>query len=209
MRAFGAAVEDYISRIADDDLLHALLFNPQADNRCVRAAVRRLLELHSVPHLREVLAERRSCRSEDFRNPELATITQLLASPYARIRVASIEKKDVSREQAETALAVLAADLAGGMPWDQAYRKAADVLFDTERSRKEGGGWRTFLCYRYDGLISPLGFDLLDRRITDQLPADHVRQLFELMKGTLQRETAERYWLYFIEAFCDWRPPSR
>src|SRR5206468_1988708 len=94
MRAFGQAVEDYISRISDDDLLQALLFNPEADNRCVRGAARRLLETWGLQHLRAVLVERRRSQPEKFGDSELATIAQFVTSPYARIRVASIEKKE-------------------------------------------------------------------------------------------------------------------
>jgi hypothetical protein len=200
---FGATVGDYISRISDDELLRALLFDPRADAPCVRAAARRLLELRGVKEVRAMLADRRRTNPGDFTGTELATLTQLLTSPYARVRVASVDKKDVPKEAAEKALAGFKADLAAGIPWQRAYRTAADLLFDKERSRKEGGGWRTFLCYRYDGLISPAGFDLLDRRISDQLDAGHVRKLFEA-KGDVHRlDTADAFWLYYVEAYYE------
>lgn len=200
---FGSSVGDYVSRIGDEELLKALLFDPQADAVCVRAASRRLLELRGVQVLRAILAERRKTDPADFARVELATLTQLLASPYVRLRVASLDKKDVPREQAETALADLKTALVAAVPWERAYGKAADLLFDKERSRREGGGWRTFLCYRYDGLVSPTGFDLLDRRISDQLDPSHVRKLFEAKAVVHRLETAAEYWLYYVEAIYE------
>jgi hypothetical protein len=197
---FGASVEDYVSRISNGELLRALLFDPRANTACVRACARRLLELRGVTEVRAMLAERRRTNPGDFAGTELATLNQLLTSPYVRIRVASIEKKDVPKEAADKALAALQADLAEGVPWQQAYRTAADLLFDKERSRKEGGGWRTFLCYRYEGLVSPTGFDLLNRRISDQLDAGHVRKLFEAKRNVHRLETADAWWLYYVEA---------
>jgi hypothetical protein len=200
---FGAAVGDYVSRISDEQLLTALLFDPRADAACVRSASRRLLELRGVKHVRAMLADRRKTNAADFAGTELATLTQILASPYARVRVASLDKKDATKEMAEKALAGLKADLAAGVTWQRAYRAAADILFDKERSQKEGGGWRTFLCYRYDGLISPTGFDLFDRRISEQLHPDHIGKLFEAKGGVQRLETADAYWLYYIEAFYE------
>jgi hypothetical protein len=200
---FGAAVGDYVSRMTDEELLKALLFDPRADAACVRSAARRLLELRGVRHVRAMLADRRKTNAADSAGTELATLTQLLASPYARVRVASLDKKDATKEVAEKALAVLKADLAAGVAWDRAYRAAADLLFDKERSQKEGGGWRTFLCYRYDGLISPTGFDLLDRRISGQLPSNHIDKLFEGKGGVHHLETADAYWMYYVETFYE------
>lgn len=203
MRALGEEVGDYISRVTDPDLLEALLFDVRADSVCVRSAARRLLELQGVKHLRVVLADRRKTNPADFTGSELATLTQLLASPYVRVHVASLDKKDATKEAAEKALAGLKADLAAGVPWQRAYLAAADLLPDKERSAKEGGGWRTFLCYRYDGLISPTGFDILHRQISEQLPPDHIGKLFEAKNGVHRLETPEAYWLYYAEAFTE------
>jgi hypothetical protein len=203
MRALGHEGGDFIGRVTDPDLLAALLFDGQADAACMRSAARRLLELRGVKHLRAVLSARRKTNPADFNGSELATLTQLLASPYARVRVASLDKKDATKEAAEKALVGLKADLAAGVPWGRAYRAAADLLFDKVRSEKEGGGWRTFLCYRYDGLISPAGFDVLDRRISKELPPDHIGKLFEAKTGVHRLETAEVYWLYYVEAFTE------
>jgi|OpeIllAssembly_1097287.scaffolds.fasta_scaffold344510_1 hypothetical protein len=198
----GSAVEDYVSSISDEELLKALLFDPQADAACVRAAARRLLGLRGVKYVRTMLADRRKTNVADFARTELATLTQLLASPYARVHVASLDKKDASKEAAENALTGLNADLTAGVPWERAYRMAADRLFDKERSQREGGS-RTFLCYRYDGLISPTGFDLLDRRISEELPPGHIGRLFEAKVRVLRLETADAYWLYHVEAFYE------
>jgi hypothetical protein len=81
----------------------------------------------------------------DFGGPELATLTQLLASSYARVRVASLDTKDATKA-AEKALNGLKADLAAGATWERAYLTAAGMLFGKERSQKERGGWRTILC---------------------------------------------------------------
>jgi len=200
---FGDRVGDYIGRVNDPDLLKALLFDSRADDTCVRAATRRFLELRGVKQLRETFAERRRTNPGDFERNELATLGQLLMSPYARVHVASLERKDASKEAAEKALTHLQRDLASGATWSRAYEASAEDVFDKERSRKEGGGWRTFLCYRYEGLISPIGFDLLDRRISRDLPSGHVEKLFKA-KGAVHRfETADAYWLYYVEAMYE------
>jgi hypothetical protein len=199
----GEAVGHYIRCIGDDELVKALLFDPRADAACVRAAARRLVELRSVKEVRALIAARRKTDPGLFTGAELATFTQLLASPYAQIQVAFVNKKDAPKEEAERALSRLKADLTAGVPWKKAYGATADLLFDKERSRKEGGGWRTFLCYRYGGLISPTGFDLLDRRISDELDPRHIRKLFEAKGGVHRLETERGYWLYYVEAFYD------
>jgi hypothetical protein len=198
MRAWGDAVGDYISRITDVELLKALVFDPRADADCFRAAVRRLLSLTGVRDVRAMLAERRKTDPTDFSRAELATLTQLLASPYARVKVALLQRKDAEKEVAERVLRDMKAELATGGSWDRAYRKAADLLPDTRRAQEEKG-WRTHLCYLYDGLISPTGFDLLDRRISDQLNHDHIRQVFETKGGVHLWETKDCYWLYYVE----------
>ena len=199
MRAFGCAVEDYVSHIRDVEFLKTLVFDPQADNACFHAASSQLLQRRGVNDLRAIRAERHKSDPGDFNRSELATLTQLLTSPYARILVASLDKKDASKDLAEKALESLTTDLAAGITWHMAYRKAADLLPDRERAQKEGG-WRTLLCYCYDGLVSPTGFDLLTRTMSDRLDPGHVRKLFEA-KGRVHRlETETAYWVYFVEA---------
>ena len=139
-RAFGADVQDYVSRINDDELLRSLLFHPRADAACERAAGRRLLELRGVTHVRQMLAERRKTNPDDFIRTELATLTELLTSPYVRVHVACLDKQDATKELAEKALAGLKADLAAGVSWEKAYQAAADLLPDKEGSQKEGAG---------------------------------------------------------------------
>jgi hypothetical protein len=203
MSVFGSGVGDYVSRINDQELLKSLLFDTKADPACVQAAASRLIDLRGVKAVKSILADWRKKNPADFVSTELATLSQLLASQYLRVQVASLEKKDVPKEVADKALTSLKGDLAAGVPWDRAYRKAADSLFDKEASQKQGGGWRTFLCYRYKGVISETGFNVLDRRISDKLHPDHVRKLFEAKGGILQFETADMYWLYYIEAFYE------
>jgi hypothetical protein len=199
LRHFGSVVGDYISGINDDDLLQALIFDSQADARCIRAAARRLLELRGIKRVREIMADRRKVKPGDFESTELATLAQLLTSPYVRVRLATLDKKNVSKEAAEKTLTGLKANLDARMSWEKAYEKAADALSDKAGSEREGGS-RTFLCYRYDGLISPTGFDLLDRSISIELPPEHVRKLFDAKIGVHRLDTDERYWLYFVEA---------
>lgn len=202
MRAWGDAVSDYISRITDTDLLKALVFDPCADDACFRAAVRRLLEVSGVGEMRATVAERRQADPIAFSRIELATLTQLLNSSYARIMVAHVGKKDVVKELAEKVLSGLKSELVAGHPWAQAYQRAADQLLDTRRAQAEGG-WRTYLCYEYDGLIAATGFDLLDYRISDRLRPDHIRILFEAKRGVHLLETEDGYWLYYVEEFCE------
>jgi hypothetical protein len=202
MRAWGDAVSDYISRITDTDLLKALVFDPRADDACFRAAVRRLLEVSGVREVRATVAERRKADPAAFSRAGLATLTQLLASPYARVKVAHLDKKDAAKGLAEKALLGLKSELVTGQPWARAYQRAADQLLDTRRAQAEGG-WRTFLCYEYDGLIAPTGFDLLDHRISDRLRPDHIRKLFEAKGGVHLLETEDGYWLYYVEEFYE------
>ncbi len=199
MRAPGSAVEDYIARINDDELLKALLFDIHADTDCVRWVCYRLIELRGVKAVRDMLADRRKSHPADFQQKELATLVQLLASPYARIRVASLNKKDVSKDAGEKVLEGLRADLSAGIAWGTAYGKASDLLPDEARTRKEGHRI-TLLCYQYDGLVSPTGFDLWTRFICDRLDPEHIRKLFEVKDHVQRHETATTYWIYFVEA---------
>jgi hypothetical protein len=200
MPVFEAEVGHYVSRIGNDELLKSLMFDPQANDACIRASARRLLELRGVTYMRTLLADKQKTDPTEFARAELATLTQLLVSPYVRVRAASIDKKDVPKDRAEKTLAALKADLAAKVPWNEAYGKAADSISDTERSRRDGGS-RTFLCYRYDGLMSSVGFDLLNRQITQELDPNHIRKLFEVGWGIHRMDTRDRYWLYYVEAF--------
>jgi hypothetical protein len=202
MRAWGGAVCDYLSRITDTDLLQALAFDPWADDACFYASVRRLLEVRGVRDLRAVVAEKRLADPDAFVRPELATLVQLLTASYARIQVARLDKKDAARELADQVLRGLQSALVAGQPWAAAYRSAADQLLDTRRTQAEGG-WRTFLCYAYDGLVAPTGFDLLDRRISSRLSPDHIQKIFEARGGAHRLETDDAWWLYHAEAFYE------
>jgi hypothetical protein len=204
LRAWGDSVDDYISKITNVELLKALVFDNRADPPCFRAAVRRMLEISGVKGVRAILAARRSTHAADFDSrPELATLAQLLASPYVRVKVAFLDRNDVPADAAEQSLRGLEADLTAGVPWQRAYAKAANQVLDKERSRKEGGGWRTFLCYQYDGLVSPTGFDPLTYRISDRLKPDHIRRLFEAKGGTRRFVTPTGFWLYHTEAYYE------
>jgi hypothetical protein len=191
MRALGDLVDDYISRIIDADLLEALLLDSRADAVCVQAAGRRLLDTHGTKTVRTVLASR---RGEWAHRPEVATMAQLLTAPYARVKVAAIEKSEVDREQAQAVLTGLKADLERGDSWARAYRRASELLPNVRR-----GG--TLVGYRFDGLIAETGFDLLYRRLAIELDLAHVRALFAAKGGTHVWETADAYWLYHAEAF--------
>jgi hypothetical protein len=200
-RALGTHVQNYVSRISDDELLTALLFHPRADAACERAAGRRLLELRGVTHVRQILAERRKTNPDDFIRTELATLTELLTSPYLRFGAASLDKQDATKEQTEKSLASLKAGLAKGVPWEQAYQTAADLLLDKRGPQTDGEGRPSLLHNRYHALISPTGFDVLERYISNILAPDHIRALFETKVGVYRMETADEYWFYYVEAF--------
>src|SRR5262245_39090905 len=174
LRAFGDSVDDYISRIADPDLLEALLLDRGADSACVQAAARRLLDTRGTKTVRAILAAR---QGEWNHRTEVATLAQLLTASYARVKVAAIDKSDVEPERAQSVLSGLKAGLGSGDPWAQAYRRASESL-----PNARGGG--TFVGYRYDGLISPNGFDLMYRWNAGELESAHVRALFAAKGGT-------------------------
>jgi hypothetical protein len=199
LRTFGDSVDDYISRIADPDLLEALLLDPGADSACVQAAARRLLDTRGTKMVRAILAAR---QREWNRRPEVATLAQLLTASYARVKVAAIDKSDVEPGRAQSVLNGLKADLERGDPWARAYIRAYESLPDTRR-----GG--TLIGYRYDGLISPNGFDLMYRWNAGELESAHVRALFAARGGTHIWESADAYWLYHTEAFDEQSPPAK
>jgi hypothetical protein len=195
MRSWGDAVDDYVSAIDNVELLQALLFEPRADSACVQAAARRLLQVQGVRAVRAMLSEERRKDPRRFLTKDLATLTQLLAGPYAWIEACSLDKKDAESELAEKVLGFLKADLNAGIPWAKAYRKAAELVPYKLKGRPE-----THLCHVYGGLISPTGFDILDRYMTDQLDASVVRKLFDVKVGVHRLDTADRYWLFQVKA---------
>src|ERR1700732_3476426 len=94
MPVFGAHVAGYVSRIRNAELLKSLMFDPQANDACIRASARRLLELHGVRYMRTLLADRQKTNPRN--SPELASLTQLLVSSYVRVRAVTLDKVDVS-----------------------------------------------------------------------------------------------------------------
>lgn len=202
MLYWGECSSHYISRIKNTDLLYAMLFDPQADSVCFHATSRQLLELVGVRELRATLATRRKNDSKGYFGKEATVLSQLLNFSYAKIKVACLQKKDVEKDLAVQVLRDLKSDLSDGRTWDTAYRRAADRLLDKKRSEKEGGS-RTFLCYKYAGLISPSGFDILSYSISDELLPEHIQKVFAAKGAVRLLETNDAYWLYHCEGICE------
>jgi hypothetical protein len=125
-------------------------------------------------------------------NAELAILKQLLNSPYARFKVASIDKSEVPKADAEKAMSELQAMLEAKESWKNSYGKVSDGLPNRDR-----GG--TLLRYDYEGIMSPAGFDLLVPAFSYQFEPAHLRKVFENKPGVHRFETKDRYWLYQVE----------
>ena len=192
MRVIGSDVSDYISQIRNPELLAALLLDYRAQPETLRAAATRLIELNGTEHVAAVLAShaRESARSE------LAVLAQLLRSPYVAIQVARITKEDMEMSAAEQALQEMRSDLEAGTSWADAYRKAAAKYPDLKDRAKNPVSVRTFVCYLYDGVVSPTGFDILRYRVATDLPSQHLAELVRVGPGTRVLKTADAVYLY-------------
>ena len=121
MRVWGSAVEDYISKLEDVDLLAALIFDFHSQSETFHAALSRLITLRDVSYVSRLLADKRKVEPSWFARSELAVLAQLLRSPYIAIEVARIAPEDMPPEKAELVLRQMSAELKAGKTWTEAY----------------------------------------------------------------------------------------
>jgi hypothetical protein len=199
MRALFSEVDDYIAQIKDADLLAAIIFNGWAEPASFRAAVRQFVRLKGVDALVRMVDEQRRSDPLAFRHTELAILSQLLRSPFIAIKVAFISKNDKGLQEAEGVLEEMKKELVAAKPWDVVYRKFADLNPDTRERAENPFSVRTLICYQYDGVVSPSGFDILTYSVSKYLPPlEHLQQLFRAKQGTHVIRTAEGVYLYHI-----------
>jgi len=126
----------------------------------------------------------------------LAVLTQLLRSPYVAIKVARIAQENMPLEEAEIALRQMRMELEAGKTWVNAYGKFANL----HPNPKSGG---TIVSYLYDAIVSPAGFDILNYRTTENLPVEHLQELFRIKRGTHILKAAGGVYLYHITSYYD------
>lgn len=131
---------------------------------------------------------------------ELAVLAQLLRSPYAAIQVARITNDDMELSAAERALQEMRVDLEAGTSWADAYRKAADKHPDLKDRAKDPRSVRTLVCYLYDSVVSPTGFDILRYTVAADLPQQHLAEVFRAGRGTHVLKTPEGVYLYHFKS---------
>ena len=195
VRTIGTEVADYITQIKNPDLLAALLLDHHAQPETLRAAANQLIMLKGTEHVARLLAS----HGRESQRSELAVLAELLRSPYAAIQVARITKDDMELTGAESALQEMRADLEAGMVWAEAYRKAADKHPDLNDRAKDPRSVRTVVCYLYEGIVSPTGFDILRYAVATDLPPQHLQEIFRAARGTYVIKTSEAVYLYHMK----------
>lgn len=201
LRVLGSAVDDYVSEIQDADLLAALIFDHRAQSDTFHAAVSRLITLKGVGPVSRLLAERRKTEARAFTRSELAVLSQLLRSPYVAVQVARIAPGGMKPDKAEFALRAMSTDLQAGMSWADAYRKHSDLHPDMRDRAKDPKSVRTLICYLYDSVVSPSGFDILTYGTAESLPVEHLRELFHAKRGTHILRASDGVYLYHIHSY--------
>ena len=198
LRAIGDAVEDYIAEISDADLLAALIFDPHVEPASFQAAVRRVVRLKGLDHLSRLLADRRKISPRAFVHSDLAVLSQLLRQPYVAIKVARLAPDDMEPDKAEQVFREMKAQLEDGTTWADAYGKFSKMNPDTRARAKDPKSICTLICYLYDGIVSPDGFDILTYSISENLPLDHVRALFPAKRGVSVVRGSDGVYLYQV-----------
>jgi len=200
LRVWGSGVEDYVSEIQDVDLLVALLFDHRSQPESFRAAASRLIRLRGVSYVSHLLKSKRTEEPAIFTSP-LATLSQLLRSPYVAIKVADISSEDMESHRAEEVLTKMRAELVAGNSWGATYRKFADLHPDLRARAKDPQSISTLIRYLYDGIVAPSGFDILNYSIAADLPTEHLQKLFQAETGTHIFKAGNRVILYHIEHY--------
>jgi hypothetical protein len=193
MRVYGDAVEDYIGKITNIDLLQAILLNPSATEDSSVAAARQIILLQGPSYLAARLAEQDPAT---FGRPQLALLREVLRSPFATVKVARIEFKDIPALAAEAAIANFRKQLDNGVAWDEAY-KLVSAAHPDPSSRPYG----TLVSYLLDSIVSPSGFDILTYSVAKGLPLQHLRELFRTRPQTAVFRTTSAIYLYFVKSY--------
>jgi len=201
LRTIGSEVGDYIWEIQNPDLLATLMFDNRSQPETFRAAASRLISVKGVGHVSGLLAEKRKTEPDAFARSEFAVLSQLLRSPYIAVQVARFLPEDMKPDKAETALQAMRTDLLAGMSWADAYRKHSDLHPDMRDRAKDPKSVRTLLCHLYDSTVSPTGFDIVTYRTAENLPTEHLRELFRAKRGTHIFKTADGVYLYHIQSY--------
>jgi len=201
LRTLGSDVGDYIGEIQNPDLLVALIFDDRAQSDTFHAAVSRLVTLKGVGHLSRLLAEKRKTEPSAFARSELAVLSQLLRSPYILVQVARLAPEDMKTDTAESALQAMKSDLQKGMSWADAYRNHSDLHPDMRDRAKDPKSVRTLLCFLYDSTVAPTGFDIVTYRTAENLPTEHLHELFRAKQGTHILKAADGVYLYHIQSY--------
>jgi hypothetical protein len=199
LRVIGSEVGDYITQIQDADLLAALIFNSRAEADCVREAIRQLIVLKGPGHVARLFAENQKADPAALERTELAIPLQLLQSPYVSVKVARIAREDMDPGRACTVLANMSTELRAGKAWSFVYGKFAEQNPDMSDRAKDPKSTRTLISYLYDAVVSRAGFDILNSRVLQNVPPEHLREVFRAKHGTLVLKSAGGVYLYRIE----------
>lgn len=204
LRVIGSEVGDYVWKIEDADLLASLMFDYRSQADTFHAAASRLITLKGVGHVSRILADRHKTEPDVFGRSELAVLSQLVRSSYINIQVARIAPEDMPKKKADTALQAMRVDLRAGASWADAYRKHSDLHPDMRNRAKDPRSIRTLISYLYNSTISASGFDIVTYSMAEALPLQHLRELFQLKRGTHILQAADGVYLYHIQSYYDY-----
>jgi hypothetical protein len=201
MRMWGESVSDYFFGITNADLLEAVILDRQSEADSFHAASSRLIALKGSEYVAHLLAVKRKVDPSAFVRSDLAVLAQLLCSPYLAIQVACIAVEDMSLEQAEKVLQQMSLELKAGKRWDDTYRKFSELHPDLRGRAQNPRSVRTLISYLYDSTVSPSGFDILTYRNAENLPLEHLDNLFRAKSGTHVFRAESGVYLYHIRSF--------
>jgi hypothetical protein len=201
LRVLGNSVSDYFDIITDAEFLAAVMFDSRVEPDSFDAATTRLISLKGVGYVSRLLADKRKVDPSAFVTSELAVLAQLLCSPYVVIKAARIAPEDMPPDKAETVLRQMSKNLEAGTQWADTYRKFSDLYPDMRDRARDPKSVRTLICYLYDGTISPNGFDILTYRAAEDLPVEHLRELFRAKHGTHVLRARGGVYLYYIQSY--------
>jgi hypothetical protein len=206
LRVLGSEVEDFISQIQDKDLLTALIFDDHAQPETVNAAASQLIRLKGVTYVTILLTNKRKANPSLFSRSRLAVLTQLLRSPYIALQVALIAPEDMSVDKAKSVLLKMSKELNAGVAWSKVYEKYSDLHPDLRDRDRNPKITRTLICYLYDSIVSPNGFDIMTYSMAESLPLEHLQELFRIKHGTCVLRGKGGVYLYNITNYYDNTP---
>jgi hypothetical protein len=206
LRVLGSEVGDSISQIQDTDLLTALIFDYNAQPETFNAAVSQLIKLKGITYVSILLTNKRKENPSLFSRSELAVLAQLLRSPYIAIQVALITPEGMSVDKAESVLRRMSKELNAGVVWAKVYEKYSDLYPDLRDRDTNPKITRTLICYLYDSIVSPNGFDIMTYSMAEDLPLEHLQELFRIKHGTCVLRAQGGVYLYNITSYYNDTP---